>query len=87
MSMNTDLIREYARTFSWIYNRVWGKICEYGGKKVELSKQVYLLNRYSRVTPRCENKSFRKYFKYLSEFQGSVECHRGDDHQSQCYPS
>ena len=51
MSIKTDLIREYARTFSWIYNRVWGKICEYGGKKVELSKRVYSFNRYSRVLP------------------------------------
>ena len=49
MLMNTDLIREYARTFSWIYNRVWGKICEYGGKKVELSKWVYSFNRVFRV--------------------------------------
>ena len=50
-----DLINEYERFFSQNCNRVRGKMSEYEGKRIGLSKRVYSFNRYLRVLSKNVN--------------------------------
>ena len=45
-----NLINEYERFFFKNFNRVWGKMSEYEGKRIGLSKRVYSFNRHLRVS-------------------------------------